>query len=192
LQLAGVKIEDYVDEPLPGAPFSLKEGKGLALASDWSGKLARNELLRNRVQLRNFVTFIRLYAKNILVASRSSGHAAATFLAQFIDVGTAAIKGIVVDMMLGGASVADLDLMDFREWLAVCGADRDSVYGSPIVQALYDSMFQYRDGDRRRPSYGAGTAAQAVLRLYGTYMETFAFEMQAGIGEVVVTPIYRL
>ena len=72
----------------------------------------------------------------------------------------------------------------------VCGGDRDSIYGSPIVQALYDFMLQYCDGDRRRPSYGAGTAAQAVVRLYGTYLEAFAFEMQAGMGEVVVMPIY--
>ena len=191
LQLAGVKVDDYADKPLPGAPFYLKEGRGLALASDWSGKLASHERLRNKAQLRGFVTFIRLYAKNIL-NSKGSCHPATTFLAQFIDVGTAAIKGIVVDMMLGGASVGDLDSMDFREWLAVCGADRDSVYGSPIVQALYDSMFQYCDGDKRRPSYGAGTAAQAVVRLYGTYKDAFAFEMQAGMGEVVVTPIYRV
>jgi uncharacterized protein with NAD-binding domain and iron-sulfur cluster len=191
LKLAGVKIEDYVDEPSPGASFIVKEGRGLALASDWSGKLANNERLRNEAELRGFVTFIRLYAKNI-PASKESLRPAATFLAQFIDVGTAAIKGIVVDMMLGGASVGDLDLMDFREWLAVSGADRDSVYGSPIVQALYDSMLQYCDGDKRRPSYGAGTAAQAVVRLYGTYKDAFAFEMQAGMGEVVVTPIYRV
>jgi uncharacterized protein with NAD-binding domain and iron-sulfur cluster len=186
LQAAGVKADDYVDGN------EVKEGKCLALASNWSGKLASNERIRNEAELRGFVTVIRLYAKDVLVASRVSPRSAATFLAQFIDVGTAAIKGIVVDMILGGASVGDLDLMDFREWLAVCGADRDSVYGSPIVQALYDSMFQYCDGDKRRPSYGAGTAAQAVVRLYGTYMEAFAFEMQAGMGEVVVTPIYRV
>ena len=82
--------------------------------------------------------------------------------------------------------------MDFREWLSVCGAARDSTYGSPIVQALYNSMLQYCDGDRRRPSYGAGTAAQAVVRLYGTYRDSFAFEMQSGMGEVVVMPIYRV
>jgi uncharacterized protein with NAD-binding domain and iron-sulfur cluster len=186
LQLAGVNIDEYVDVDV------VKEGKGLALASAWSSKLASKLLIRNEVELRGFVTFIRLYAKKILLASQASPTTAATFLAQFIDVGTAAIKGIVVDMMLGGASVGDLDLMDFREWLTVCGAHRDSVYGSPIVQALYDSMFQYCDGDKRRPSYGAGTAAQVVVRLYGTYKGAFAFEMQAGMGEVVVTPLYRV
>jgi uncharacterized protein with NAD-binding domain and iron-sulfur cluster len=189
LQLAGVKVDDYVDRNFAARVPFVKKSKGLALASDWSQKLASNKHVRNEAELRGFVTFIRLYAKNILKAKGSSDPAA-RFLAQFIDVGTATIKGIVVDMMLGGTSVGDLDLMDFREWLAVCGADRDSVYGSPIVQALYDSMLQYCDGDKRRPSYGAGTAAQAVVRLYGTYKDAFAFEMQAGMGEVVVTPFY--
>ena len=196
LHLAGVEIGKYVDREPPelGAPQStfLKKDQGLALAGEWSLKLASNERVRNEAQLRGFVAFIRLYAKTVLDLNGSKSQSAGRFLAEFIDVGTAAIKGIVVDMMLGGASVGDLDLMDFREWLAVCGADRDSVYGSPVVQALYDSMLQYCDGDKRRPSYGAGTAAQAVVRLYGTYKDTFAFEMQAGMGEVVVTPIYRV
>jgi uncharacterized protein with NAD-binding domain and iron-sulfur cluster len=117
---------------------------------------------------------------------------AGKFLSQLIDVGTAAIKGVVADIMIEGTTIEDLDLMDFREWLAFCGATRDSIYGSPIVQALYDSMLEYCDGDKRRPSYGAGTAAQVVFRLYGTYMNSFAFEMQSGMGEVVVTPIYRV
>jgi uncharacterized protein with NAD-binding domain and iron-sulfur cluster len=192
LQLAGVDIGDYVDVDSPENPDRLvvKEGKGLLLARDWSRKLASNERKQNEAELRGFASFIRLYAKNIVDAKGSS--TAARFLAQLIDVGTAAIKGIVVDMMLGGATIGDLDLMDFREWLAVCGAERDSVYGSPIVQALYDSMLQYCDGDKRRPSYGAGTAAQVVVRLYGTYREAFAYEMQAGMGEVVVTPIYNV
>jgi uncharacterized protein with NAD-binding domain and iron-sulfur cluster len=196
LHLAGVEIGKYVDREPPelGPPQStfLKKDQGLALAGEWSLKLASNERVRNEAQLRGFVAFIRLYAKNVLDLKGSKSQSAGRFLAEFIDVGTAAIKGIVVDMMLGGASVGDLDLMDFREWLAVCGADRDSVYGSPVVQALYDSMLQYCDGDKRRPSYGAGTAAQAVVRLYGTYKDAFAFEMQAGMGEVVVTPIYRV
>jgi uncharacterized protein with NAD-binding domain and iron-sulfur cluster len=192
LKLAGVALGDYADVHSLEEPdrFVVKEGRGLALAGEWSSKLASNERMQNKAQLRGFATFIRLYAKSIVDAKGSS--TAARFLAQLIDVGTAAIKGIVVDMMLGGATIGDLDVMDFREWLAICGAERDSVYGSPIVQALYDSMLQYCDGDLRRPSYGAGTAAQVVVRLYGTYREAFAYEMQAGMGEVVVTPIYNV
>jgi uncharacterized protein with NAD-binding domain and iron-sulfur cluster len=196
LQLAGVDISKYTrrkvaDFGMETQGVSIRADRCLALASDWALQLNSNAVVANEAQLRAFVTFLRKVAKNAR-DSKLVSFPAGGFLAQLIDVGTAAIKGVVVDMMIGGATVDDLDLMDFREWLAVCGAARDSIYGSPIVQALYDSMLEYCDGDRRRPSYGAGTAAQAVFRLYGTFRDSFAFEMQSGMGEVVVTPIYRV
>ena len=194
IQLAGLDISKYTDQKPADVgtepqSISIPPDQCLALGRDWARKLKGNPAIVNEAQLRAFVNFLRNVAKN---ARNSVCSSAGRFIAQLIDVGTAAIKGVVVEMMLGGATVDDLDLMDFREWLAVCGAARDSIYGSPIVQALYDSMLEYCDGDRRRPSYGAGTAAQAVFRLYGTYRESFAFEMQSGMGEVVVTPIYRV
>jgi uncharacterized protein with NAD-binding domain and iron-sulfur cluster len=164
----------------------------LALARDWARQLKSNANITNEAQLRAFVALLRNFAKHLRAAPNFVISPAGKFLSQLIDVGTAAIKGVVADMMIAGATVGDLDLMDFREWLTFCGAARDSIYGSPIVQALYDSMLEYCDGDKRRPSYGAGTAAQAVFRLYGTYKDAFAFEMQSGMGEVVVTPIYRV
>jgi uncharacterized protein with NAD-binding domain and iron-sulfur cluster len=196
IQSTGINISKYTHGKL--ADFgtetqvvSIPPENCLALARDWALQLKDNAAIVNETQLRAFVAFLRNFAKKArdpkLVCSP-----AGRFLTQLIDVGTAAIIGVVVDMMLGGVTVDDLDLMDFREWLAVCGAARDSIYGSPIVQALYDSMLEYCDGDRRCPSYGAGTAAQAVFRLYGTYRDSFAFEIQSGMGEVVVTPIYRV
>ena len=95
-------------------------------------------------------------------------------------------------MELGGASVAELDRIDFREWLSAHGADRDAVYASSIVHSLYDTTMQYREGDSRRPSFGAGTAAQVSIRLFGSYKDAFAYESAAGLGEVVITPIYRV
>jgi uncharacterized protein with NAD-binding domain and iron-sulfur cluster len=198
LAAAGVDYTKYA-KPKPrsavsgvDASFDVDVARCAALASEWSWQLARMVAAGpDEVQLRSFVSFIRKFAKAVLSPTFVRDRAR-TFMAQLIDVGTATIKGVVMDMMLGGLTVRELDLMDFREWLAVCGAARDSTYGSPIVQALYDSMLQYCDGDRRRPSYGAGTAAQAVVRLYGTYRGSFAFEMQSGMGEVVVVPIYRV
>ncbi|MET4803766.1 NAD(P)-binding protein [Bradyrhizobium sp. LB11.1] len=197
LTSAGVDYKKYA-KPKPrsavsgvDARFDVDVGLCAALASEWSGQLASMVAGPDEVQLRSFVNFIRNFARAVLSPTFVHDRAG-TFMAQLIDVGTATIKGIVMDMMLGGLTVRELDLMDFREWLAACGAAPDSTYGSPIVQALYDSMLQYCDGDRRRPSYAAGTAAQAVVRLYGTYRDSFAFEMQSGMGEVVVVPIYRV
>jgi uncharacterized protein with NAD-binding domain and iron-sulfur cluster len=193
LRAAGVDVKKYiVPDQLDHRQFVVKANNCLPLVQAWSQKLAENAALRTEAQLRGFVGLGRNFAKKLLAKDGARKSTGGTFLAQFVDVGTAITKGIVVDLILGGATISDLDDMDFREWLAICGAERDSIYGSPIVQALYDSMLQYCDGDSRRPSYGAGTATQAVIRLYGTYRDAFAFEMQSGMGEVVVTPIYRV
>jgi uncharacterized protein with NAD-binding domain and iron-sulfur cluster len=61
-----------------------------------------------------------------------------------------------------------------------------------IVRALYDTMFQYEDGDLDRPSYAAGTAAQVILRMFSGTMGAALYEMQAGMGEVVISPLYQL
>ena len=101
------------------------------------------------------------------------------------------MKGVIIEMALGGASIAELDALDFREWLCGTGAHREAVYGSSIVQSLYDTTFEYCGGDKRRPSFGAGCAAQVSMRLFGGYRDAFAYETVAGLGEVVVAPIYE-
>jgi uncharacterized protein with NAD-binding domain and iron-sulfur cluster len=193
LELAGIDINKYTEPDTARAGSQIvivRHNRCLKLGSDWSRILASSDAINNETQIRGFATFIQQFAKHVLHDEKFGRSAAGRFLAQLIDVGTATIKGVAVDMILRGATVGDLDLMDFREWLAICGAERASFYGSPIIQALYDSMLQYCEGDQRRPSYGAGTAAQAVVRLYGTYRHAFAFEMQSGMGEVVVVPLY--
>jgi uncharacterized protein with NAD-binding domain and iron-sulfur cluster len=193
LRLANIDVNKYgYTKDVATKTQSIRADKGLALARDWARQIKSNANITNEAHLRGFVTLLRNFAKRARAAPNFVNSSAGKFLAQLIDVGTAAIKGVVADLMIGGATIEELDLMDFREWLAFCGAARDSIYGSPIVQALYDSMLEYSEGDTRRPSYGAGTAAQAVFRLYGTYKGAFAFEMQSGMGEVVVTPIYKV
>ena len=61
-----------------------------------------------------------------------------------------------------------------------------------ITRALYDTMFQYEEGDLQRPSYAAGTAVQVILRMFGCAKGAALWEMQAGMGEVVVAPLYQL
>jgi uncharacterized protein with NAD-binding domain and iron-sulfur cluster len=195
MKLARIDVNDYARPKAVATQTQdvhVPADRCLALARDWARQLTSNADIADETHLRAFVALLRKFAKHLRAAPNFVNSSAGKFLAQLIDVGTAAIKGVVADMMIAGATIEELDLMDFREWLAFCGAAHDSIYGSPIVQALYDSMLEYCDGDKRRPSYGAGTAAQAVFRLYGTYLDSFAFEMQSGMGEVVVTPIYRV
>ena len=62
----------------------------------------------------------------------------------------------------------------------------------PLIGALYDTMFQYCEGDRARPSYGAGTAAQVVMRMLGGYKGDAVWKANAGLGEALIAPLYEM
>src|SRR5213076_571171 len=55
----------------------------------------------------------------------------------------------------------------------------------------YDTAFQYVEGDVNRPSYAAGTAVGVILRLIATYKGDMLWEIQAGMGEAVIAPLYE-
>ena len=167
--------------------------KSLAATVTWADIFARTVTLRTEAQLRGFGRFLRLVSAhvwNFWDDETRRNDAQKRFLCELIDVGTALVEGVVVDMAIEGASVAELDAQDFRDWLCGAGAHRESVFGSSIVQSLYSTTFQYLEGDKRRPSLGAGSAAQVSLRLFGGYKDAFLYETTAGLGEVVVAPIY--
>ena len=152
--------------------------------------LTQSPGLRTEKQLRGFARFLRLVSAHVWDDKTFGRTRRAKFLCELIDVGTALVEGVIIDMEIEGASVAELDALDFRDWLCGAGAHREAVFGSSIVQSLYNTTFQYLEGDKRRPSLGAGSAAQVSLRLFGGYKDAFLYESTAGLGEVVVAPIY--
>jgi uncharacterized protein with NAD-binding domain and iron-sulfur cluster len=102
------------------------------------------------------------------------------------------VLGIFEDIVVEQRSIEQIDGEDFRRWLVRHGAEPTLVKQSPMVKALYDTMFQYPDGDIANASYGAGTAVQVLLRALGTYQEAVAWELQAGAGEVIVFPLFEV
>ena len=83
--------------------------------------------------------------------------------------------------------------MDFRDWLVRHGASRRTVTNSVAVKALYDTMFQYINGDEgKRPSFAAGTALQVVARIVATYRGQALYVVNRGMGEVVIGPLYEV
>ena len=185
-----------IDADLPSGPqhtfaMQVSFASGLAASGDWAASLTKNPRLRSDRQQRGFVRYLRLISAHLWNHQPLKRHTNGLFLQQLIDVGTALVKGVIIEMALGGASIAELDALDFREWLCGTGAHREAVYGSSIVQSLYDTTFEYCGGDKRRPSFGAGCAAQVSMRLFGGYRDAFAYETVAGLGEVVVAPIYE-
>jgi uncharacterized protein with NAD-binding domain and iron-sulfur cluster len=110
---------------------------------------------------------------------------------ELLDLGYAFIRGIWDDVLLPDRPFEALDELDFRAWLKSHGADARIVAESSLVRALYDTAFQYVEGDATRPSYAAGTAAGVMIRLIATYKGAMMWELQAGIGEAVIAPLYE-
>ena len=133
--------------------------------------------------------------RGISSAVKDAGYAETpdgNLLAQALELAAAFVAGLVEDILLGQRAISQIDGEDFRHWLVRHGATRSSAEQSPIVKALYDTMFQYPDGNIANASYGAGTASQVVLRMLGTYKGAVAWELQAGAGEVVIAPLFEV
>jgi uncharacterized protein with NAD-binding domain and iron-sulfur cluster len=118
--------------------------------------------------------------------------AAGDLLKQALRLAWPLVLGIFDDIVIEQRSIQQIDGEDFRRWLVRHGAEPTLVKQSPMVKALYDTMFQYPDGDIANASYGAGTAVQVLLRALGTYQAAVAWELQAGAGEVIVAPLFEV
>jgi uncharacterized protein with NAD-binding domain and iron-sulfur cluster len=110
-----------------------------------------------------------------------------------IDLGVAMITGILNPKyrILETLDLEVIDGFELRAWLAENGAAPASLTASPL-RAFYDTGFFYENGAFKKPNVAAGTAVRAILRIVATYKEAVLFMMQAGMGESVITPIYRL
>ena len=160
---------------------------GLDLGINWLNRI--QEDFYSTLELGNAANYFKALADEI----RTHQHTDADrLLGDLYDLTGAFIAGVITQVIIDGTELSELDRLDFREWLVLQGADYVSVYRSPILKALYDTMFQYPDGLTSSPSYGAGTATNVVLRLLGTYKETAVWKPKGSLGEVLVTPLYRV
>ncbi|WP_353507704.1 FAD-dependent oxidoreductase [Intrasporangium sp.] len=109
---------------------------------------------------------------------------------QLVDLVATNLQGMVVDGLLSGTAYERIDHLDYREWLALHGAARET-RDSPIVRGMYDLTFAYEGGDRSRPRFAAGLGLQLASRMLFDYKGSIFWRMQAGMGEVVFAPLYQ-
>ncbi|WP_277184237.1 NAD(P)-binding protein, partial [Caballeronia sp. BR00000012568055] len=108
-----------------------------------------------------------------------------------IDLAVTALIGMHADhVMFRNFDV--INDIDFRDWLLKHGANPDYSVDSALVRALYDLTFAYEDGDTQRPNIEAGTMLRGLLRLTIDYHGSFIWKMQAGMGDTVFTPLYKV
>jgi len=110
---------------------------------------------------------------------------------QVADLVTSAIVGIYTDRLLDPArGYAAINHLDFREWLTSHGAEAATV-DSGLVRGMYDLVFGYRNGDHERPAFEAGTGLQLAARMFFDYKGSLFWKMRAGMGDIVVAPLYQ-
>ena len=109
-----------------------------------------------------------------------------------INVVDAVLRGLWTDLFEPDANFESIDHLDLRAWLIQHGGDPTIVNQSPVVRQVYDTAFQYVDGSPDRPDYAAGASLGCFMNLLTGYKESILFIVQAGFGEAVVAPLYRV
>ncbi|MCA9660428.1 MAG: NAD(P)-binding protein, partial [Myxococcales bacterium] len=107
-----------------------------------------------------------------------------------IDLQLAMITGIIRDRVLARGFEA-IDDLDFVAWLRSHGASELTTWSAP-VRVMYDLVFGYEGGDLERPRLAAGVALRGILRMIHGYKGAVMWKMQAGMGDVVFTPLYEV
>jgi uncharacterized protein with NAD-binding domain and iron-sulfur cluster len=106
------------------------------------------------------------------------------------DLLLACVRGMVVDGLTTVDRLPAIDDEDFRAWLARHGAE-PATLSSPLVNGLYDLVFAYEDGDPERPAFAAGLGLFLAWKLFLEYKGALFWKMTAGMGDVVIAPLYE-
>jgi uncharacterized protein with NAD-binding domain and iron-sulfur cluster len=107
------------------------------------------------------------------------------------DLLIACLRGMAADDLLRGVGrYPTIDDQDFRVWLAQHGAGAETLR-SPIVNAMYDLVFAYEQGDPQRPAFSAGLGLFLASKLFFDYKGSIFWKMRAGMGDVVFAPLYQ-
>ena len=111
---------------------------------------------------------------------------------EMIDLVMAVVFGIfrfgLTSHPKGLDAINDFDLV---QWLRLNGAS-ETTLNSSIIRALYDLPFAYEDGDPGKPRLAAGVALRGAFRMLFTYRGSMVWKLNAGMGDIVFAPFYRL
>jgi uncharacterized protein with NAD-binding domain and iron-sulfur cluster len=113
-----------------------------------------------------------------------------------VDTGVAMAAGIVEDGVLEHG-FDRLNDEEWSAWLARHGAKpvtigRNPAERAPVLRSVYDVAFAYPEGDIGKANCAAGTATGDLLKLVFGYRGSIMYKMQAGMGDVVFTPLYEV
>ena len=165
----------------------LTTAAGLVVLLDRAGRFVAEPELRAPV-VDAVATVLQNWRDDLRMAVKANPAARRTW--QLIDLVASDLQGMAVDGLLSGTGYERIDHLDYREWLALHGAARETL-DSPIVRGMYDLTFAYERGDRSRPRFAAGLGLQLANRMLFDYKGSIFWKMRAGMGEVVFAPLYQ-
>jgi uncharacterized protein with NAD-binding domain and iron-sulfur cluster len=79
---------------------------------------------------------------------------------------------------------------DYGAWVIRHGAHPD-VLEFPVLRAMYNMVFGYENGQLERPTFAAGVGMLLVGLMFFTYKGAIFWKMTAGMGDVVMAPMYE-
>lgn len=108
-------------------------------------------------------------------------------------------RGIIDDQLVEKGFAA-VDGEELRAWFERHSSFDDDdarvadplAFQSPCLQSYYDCSFSYAGGDVAQPNIAAGIGLRGMLRIMLDYSGPIILEMQAGMGDTVFTPLYRV
>jgi uncharacterized protein with NAD-binding domain and iron-sulfur cluster len=182
--------------PPRGAAATLIRGGGLILLAAGLEALARAAAAADRAgatgldagSAADLAALLRQWREGVRAAVAADGAARRTW--QLVDLVAANLVGMLTDGLLSGRDYAEIDQLDYRQWLLRHGA-ADETVDSAIVRGMYDLTFAYEGGDRARPRFAAGLGLQLASRMLFDFKGSIFWRMQAGMGEIVFAPLYE-
>ena len=103
----------------------------------------------------------------------------------------ATTRGLIADRLITDpAGFRAINDEEYSAWLLRHGADPD-VLDFPLIRGMYDMVFGYEEGDFTRPTFAAGVAVLLTGIALFQYKGAFFWKMTAGMGDVIIAPIYQ-
>jgi uncharacterized protein with NAD-binding domain and iron-sulfur cluster len=109
-----------------------------------------------------------------------------------ISLVTSVARGILADKLVTDpAGFRSINDEDFGQWIVRHGGHPD-VVEFPLVRGVYDLVFGYEDADPERPAVAAGLMIYLIGLVLFEYKGAIFWKMTAGMGDVVIAPIYEV
>lgn len=108
-----------------------------------------------------------------------------------LNLTTTGIIGVLEDGVIEANSWDVINDYNLNDWLRRWGADEE-VIKSAVVIAMYDFIFAYENGDKKKPNVEAGSVLRTILKCFFEYQGAIMYKMQAGMGDTVFAPLYTV